>query len=251
MVLYPSIPLIRGGTGGVLGYSTRATVEQDLATAKAAQASLFDEIAKLPLAEIQANADLDRFAVAGGRSAFLVNCVQCHGSGAAGSKGYPNLNDDDWLWGGTLEDIHQTISHGIRSPTDPDTRVSEMPPFGGPDGTLTGQQIDQVAEYVLSLAGKPHDEAAAAAGAAIFGPSGANCASCHGDKGQGNRKFGGPALNDAISLKAGNKAAIVAQITNPKMGVMPAWSGRLSEAVIKELSLYVYSLGGGEAPATN
>ncbi len=184
VVLYPAIPLLNGGSGGVLGYSTRGDGRGRNRLARQAQAGSLDEIANLPLEEIKANADLDRFAVAGGRSAFLVNCIQCHGTGAAGSPGYANLNDDDWLWGGTLDDIHQTIAYGIRS-NHPDTRISEMPAFGD---ILTRPQIVAVANYVLSLAGKEHDAALAAEGAAIYAePS--NCVSCHGEGGVGDRSL--------------------------------------------------------------
>jgi cytochrome c oxidase cbb3-type subunit 3 len=246
VVLYPSVPLISGATAGLLGYSTRASVEEAVVAAREAQKARLDQIAVLPLEQIRSDAELSRFASAGGRAAFLVNCVPCHGNGAAGSKGYPNLNDDDWIWGGSLAAIHQTIIHGIRSPTDPDTRVADMPAFGGPAGTLSHEQIGEVADHVLALSGKPHDEASAALGAAIFAD---NCASCHGEKGEGNREVGGPALNDAINLKAANRDEIIAQIAGPKMGVMPAWGGRLSEATIKELAIYVHALGGGEADA--
>jgi len=244
VVLYPAVPLLRGATGGVLGYSTRADVEDQIDLAREAQAGRLDEIANLPLEAINANADLDRFAVAGGRSAFLVNCIQCHGTGAAGSPGYANLNDDDWLWGGTLEDIYHSIAYGIRS-DHPDTRYSEMPPFVD---MLTRPQIVAVANYVLSLSGEDHDADLAAEGKAIYDePS--NCVSCHGEGGVGDRTLGAPRLNDAIALKAGTLDAIVAQIQSPKHGVMPAWAGRLSDTVIKELALYVHGLGGGEAAA--
>ena len=245
VVLYPAIPLLNGGTGGVLGYSTRQNVENEIALARQAQAGRLDQIANLPLEEIKADADLDRFAVSGGRSAFLVNCIPCHGTGAAGSKGYPNLNDDDWLWGGTLEDIYTSIAYGIRS-DHPDTRYSEMPPFAD---SLTKEQIVAVANYVLSLAGHPHDAALIEEGKTIYDDP-ANCVSCHGPDGVGDRATGAPKLSDAIALKAGTLDEIVAQIENPKHGVMPAWSGRLSDTVVKELALYVYSLGGGEAAAT-
>ncbi len=242
VVLYPAVPLLRGGTGGLLDYSTRVDVENEMALARQAQAGRLDEIANLPLEEIRANPDLDRFAVAGGRSAFLVNCIQCHGTGAAGSKGYANLNDDDWLWGGTLEDIYHTIAYGVRS-DHPDTRYSEMSPFAG---VLSRDQIVAIANYVLSLSNQPHDEALVAEGERLYNEP-ANCVTCHGEGGIGDRTIGAPRLNDAIVLKAGTLGEIVSQIENPKHGVMPAWAGRLSDTVIKELALYVYSLGGGEA----
>ena len=239
---WPAVPLLRGGTGGLLDYSTRVDVENEMALARQAQAGRLDEIANLPLEEIRANPDLDRFAVAGGRSAFLVNCIQCHGTGAAGSKGYANLNDDDWLWGGTLEDIYHTIAYGVRS-DHPDTRYSEMSPFAG---VLSRDQIVAIANYVLSLSNQPHDEALVAEGERLYNEP-ANCVTCHGEGGIGDRTIGAPRLNDAIVLKAGTLGEIVSQIENPKHGVMPAWAGRLSDTVIKELALYVYSLGGGEA----
>ena len=242
VVLYPGIPLIGGGTEGLLGYSTRAEVQNEIDLAQQAQAGLRDQIANLPIEQIRANADLERFAVAGGRSAFLVNCIQCHGTGAAGSKGYPNLNDDDWLWGGTLEEIYHSIAYGIRS-DHPEAHLSEMPSF---DGILTRPQMVAVANYVLSLSGRPHDAALAAEGGPIYAePS--NCSGCHGAGGEGDRTIGVPRLNDAIMLRGDTADDIVRQMIAPQHGVMPAWSGRLSDTVVKELALYVYSLGGGAA----
>jgi cytochrome c oxidase cbb3-type subunit III len=243
VILYPAIPLVHSATRGLLGYSTRNAVETSLDAAKAAQAGNLEKVASLSLGDIAKDDDLKRFAVAGGRSAFLVNCVQCHGSGAAGSRGYPNLNDDDWLWGGTLDAIHTTISHGIRYTQDPDTRISEMPAFGA-DNMLDAHQIEAAANYVLSLSGGEHDAALAAEGKQIFAD---NCAACHGADGGGGREFGAPRLNDAVWLYGSDKASIIAQVTKPHHGVMPAWAHRLDETTIKELTLFVYSLGGGEA----
>jgi len=130
MIAYPAWPLVSGATPGLLGYSSRAEFVKEVDSAVSAQAAQREMVKTLPLEEIRNNADLLQFAVAGGRAAFRVNCIQCHGSGAAGGKGYPNLNDDDWLWGGTLEQIHTTLQHGIRYLADPDTRQSPMPAFG-------------------------------------------------------------------------------------------------------------------------
>jgi cytochrome c oxidase cbb3-type subunit 3 len=152
------------------------------------------------------------------------------------------LNDDDWLWGGSLDAIQTTILHGVRFGQDADTRISEMPAFGA--GVLDDKQIEAVANFVLSLSNSEHDAALAAEGKQIFAD---NCAACHGENGGGNRQFGAPSLSDAISLYGNGHAAIVAQITRPKHGVMPAWGHRLNVATIKELTLYVHSLGGGEA----
>jgi cytochrome c oxidase cbb3-type subunit III len=246
VVLYPAWPLVHGATTGVLGYSTRDSVEEALADAKHAQSGNLERVTNLSLDEISADPDLKRFAVAGGRSAFLVNCVQCHGSGAAGSPGFPNLNDDDWLWGGSLDVIQTTIMHGVRFGQDADTRISEMPAFGG--GALASKQIEATANFVLSLSNSEHNAALAAEGKQIFAD---NCAACHGETGGGNREFGAPSLSDAISLYGNDHAAIVAQITKPRHGVMPAWAHRLNPVTIKQLTLYVHSLGGGEAAADN
>jgi cytochrome c oxidase cbb3-type subunit 3 len=228
-----------------LGYSSRSALVQELTVARQAQSGQLDKIVSLPLDDIRKDPKLLEFAVAGGKAAFRLNCIQCHGSGAAGGKGYPNLNDDDWLWGGTLDQIHITLQHGIRFVTDADTRQSLMPAFGV-DGILTPAQIDDAAEYVLKISGQKADDAASVRGAAIFKD---NCASCHGDAGQGNRELGGPRLTDAISLYVSDKASIVAQIRKPRQGVMPAWANRLDEATIKQLAIYVHGLGGGEQPA--
>jgi len=242
MILYPSIPLIKGSTAGLLGYSSRADVAADIAAAKTAQSKYLDRVAEMSFAEIRKDPALFEFAVAGGAAAFKVNCVQCHGSGAQGGPGYPNLNDDDWLWGGKLEDIETTIRHGIRFASDDDTRVSEMPAFGA-DEVLETPQIRDAAEFVLKLSGQKFDAAAAERGAAVFAE---NCVACHGENGEGNREAGGPSLRDAIWFYGGEKKQIVAQITKPKHGVMPAWGHRLDNTTIKQLTLYVHSLGGGE-----
>ena len=239
---YPAVPLITENTKGLLGYSSRADVANEITKAKEAQGELLSQVSASSLEDIRANPDLLRFAVAGGASAFRVNCVQCHGAGAAGGGIYPNLNDDDWLWGGSLEQIHTTLMHGVRFAQDPDTRVSDMPAFGR-DGIMTRDQISDTAEYVLALAGREHDAEAAARAAE---PYAENCAVCHGDDGKGNHDLGAPDLTDAIWFYGSSKEEIAAQIANPKLGVMPAWSQRLDEATIKQLALYVHSLGGGQ-----
>ena len=245
VIAYPAWPLINGATPGLLGFSSRGELLKEVELARAAQATQLEKVKALSLEDIRGDADLLQFAVAGGRAAFRVNCIQCHGSGAAGGKGYPNLNDDDWLWGGTLDQIHTTLQHGIRYTADPETRQSLMPSFGA-DGILKPEQISDVAEFVLKLSGQTFDADSAARGSTVFAE---NCASCHGEKGEGKREFGGPRLSDAIALYVSDKASIVAQVTRPRQGVMPAWSTRLDEVTIKQLALYVHSLGGGEMPA--
>ena len=241
-ILYPAWPLVNSATTGLLGWSSRGELAEETAAANAARAGQLERLASLSVEEIDADADLRTMAIAGGRAAFKVNCVQCHGSGAEGGPGYPNLNDDAWLWGGSLDAIHTTLQHGIRYATDDDTRVSEMPAFGR-DGILDREQIGDVAEYVLSFGGNADDKAAAEKGQVVFAD---NCAACHGETGEGMKEVGAPALNDAIWLYGGSKADIVAQVTAPRHGVMPAWSERLGETPVKELTVYVHSLGGGQ-----
>jgi cytochrome c oxidase cbb3-type subunit 3 len=245
VIVYPAWPLVNGATPGLLGYSSRGELVQDTDAAHTAQAAKRELMKALPLEDIRKNDDLLQFAVAGGRAAFRVNCIQCHGSGAAGGKGYPNLNDDDWLWGGTLDQIHATLQHGVRFTADPDTRQSPMPAFGA-DDILTPEQINDVAEYVLKLSGQTSDAEAAIRGTTVFAE---NCAACHGDIGEGKQEFGGPRLTDVIALYVSDKASIVAQVNKPRHGVMPAWSTKLDEVTIKQLAIYVHSLGGGEMPA--
>ena len=239
-VAYPAWPLISSATGGVLGYSSRADLNETLVTAKAAQGDLRAQIEARPLGEILADENLARFARAGGRSTFKVYCSQCHGSGAEGASGYPNLNDDEWIWGGSVDQIFATISHGSRS-TDPDTHYNFMPNFGA-DAMLTGEQVAVVARQVASLSGIEGGEATAEGGQ-LFAD---NCASCHGDTGTGNVELGAPSLADPIWLYGNTLEAITAQVDKPRHGVMPAWSAKLGDATIKQLAVYVHGLGGGQ-----
>lgn len=239
-IMYPAWPLLTDNTKGLLGYSSRAEVAQELAAAKSSQAVYLDKIATLPLEEIVADKELTQFAVAGGAAAFKVNCSPCHGSGAAGGAGYPNLNDDDWLWGGDLESIHTSIAHGIRYDQDPDTRFSEMPAYAD---ILDADQIKQVAAYVVSLTGTPLDASMVEPGQQIYAE---NCASCHGEDAKGGRDFGAPNLADAIWLRVDGEAQIAAQIRQPRHGAMPGWGQRLGDTTVKQLTVYVHQLGGGE-----
>jgi cytochrome c oxidase cbb3-type subunit III len=238
-VAYPAWPLIEGATKGVLGYSSRQELAQAVELASVSQKVFVDKIAATPVSEIPKDAELFQFAVNGGDAAFKVNCATCHGSGAMGRLGYPNLNDNDWLWGGSVDQIYQTIQFGIRN-DHPETRTSEMPAF---KDMLDPTQTKQVAAYVVSLTGTPSDTALVEPGKQLFAD---NCASCHGENAEGNKDLGAPNLADAIWLKVDGEEAIAAQISAPKHGVMPAWAGRLSDTTIKELAVYVHSLGGGE-----
>lgn len=242
---YPAIPLLEGSTMGISGDTNRSLLEAELSKAKAAKAGLLQKLESTPLPEIDKTEELRRFAIAGGSSLYKVNCSQCHGSGAQGAPGYPNLNDDDWLWGGDLQSIYTTIKHGVRNQDDDDARVSDMPAFG--DGVMEPKQISDTAQYVMQLSGQDHDATAAKAGAAAYTE---NCASCHGEDGKGGREFGAPNLADSLWLYGGTAKLVVAQIVNPKHGVMPAWGLKLDEAEVKQLTVYVHSLGGGEETKT-
>lgn len=239
-VLYPAWPMLTEATPGILGYSSRAEYAAESAEAKLAQGDILEKISKSSLQEIVADPQMNQFAIAGGASAFKVNCSNCHGSGAEGSIGYPNLNDDDWLWGGDLDTIQQTIAHGIRDAVDPETRIADMPAFGE---MLQTDEIRQVAAYVVSLTGTPRDATMVEPGKQIFLD---NCSSCHGEDAKGNRELGAPNLADAIWLKVHGEAEIAEQVRAPKHGVMPAWQARLNGDTVKQLTVYIHSLGGGE-----
>lgn len=240
-LLMPAWPLVSSYTKGWLGYSQRETVAEELEQAKASKSGFRQQIAGSDLAAINADPELLNFALAGGEAAFGDNCAPCHGRGAQGAFGYPNLRDDSWLWGGSLDAIHQTIEHGIRA-DDPKTRTSQMPAFGRM-GLLNATQVNDIAEFVLSLSGRTDDQAAAELGAKIFAD---NCAPCHGADGKGNQALGAPDLTDELWLYGGDKTTIAETIINSRNGVMPAWAGRLDPETIKELAIYVHSLGGGQ-----
>ncbi|MCG8562491.1 MAG: cytochrome-c oxidase, cbb3-type subunit III [Hyphomicrobiales bacterium] len=239
-IAYPAWPLVSNYTKGVLGYSQRQVVMDSVAAAKAAQGKFREAIAATELSEIRTRPDLLNFALAGGKAAFGDNCAPCHGRGAQGFKGYPNLNDDDWIWGGEIAEIHQTIRYGIRSDHD-ETRVNDMPKFGI-DGILEAAQINDVSEFVLSLSGKAGDAEAAERGRAIFAEQ---CIACHGEEGKGNTELGSPNLTDAIWLYGGSKDDIVESVRTGRGGVMPSFTARLDDVTLKQLAVYVHALGGG------
>jgi cytochrome c oxidase cbb3-type subunit III len=241
-IVYPAWPLISGYTSGVLQYSSRAEVAVDLANLEKIRGDKMVALGAASLADIEKDPALLALARARGKTVFGDNCAACHGTGAAGSKGFPNLNDDDWLWGGTLEQIMQTIQFGARS-GHAKTHEGQMLAFGK-DGTLKREEIVTVANYVRSLSGLPtrpgYD---AAAGAKIFAD---NCTACHGDTGHGNQEVGAPNLTDKIWLYGSDEATIIETVTNGRAGVMPAWVARLDPATIKAMAVYVHSLGGGK-----
>ncbi|WP_407491749.1 cytochrome-c oxidase, cbb3-type subunit III [Pseudooceanicola sp. MF1-13] len=244
-VMYPAWPLVNRATAGVLGYSTRAEVAADIDAVNAANANINEQLAGVDLAKLTTGGDLQTYAVSSGGAVFKTWCAQCHGSGAAGAKGYPNLLDDDWLWGGDIETIHETITVGIRQPADAEgdyLRQSQMPAFGR-DELLEEGDIDAVVNYVMSLSGTPRDASMVDHGATVFEE---NCASCHMEDGTGDRGQGAPNLTDAIWLYGGDFDTLKETVWNSRYGQMPAWGDRLTEAQIRAVSAYVHQLGGGE-----
>jgi cytochrome c oxidase cbb3-type subunit 3 len=241
VILYPAFP-IRGATG-LTGWIAREVINADVAAQQAQLAPMMARLRAATPEQIAADPELRAFALAGGRAAFANACAGCHGAGGQGAPGgFPSLADDDWIWGGSLEAIRTTIAHGIRNTEDDAARRSMMPRFLA-DGMLTAAQVNDVAEHVLSLTGRATDPAAAARGGGLFAE---NCASCHGERGEGNRELGAPRLSDQVWLYGGDKAAVVRSIAFSRGGVMPAWHGRLDPAVVNMLTAYVHALGGGE-----
>ncbi|SFG55122.1 cytochrome-c oxidase, cbb3-type subunit III [Sulfitobacter dubius] len=241
-ILYPAWPMVSGATTGLLGYSTRGEVAAEIARVELSNADLTESLVTVDLGVLAENEELHRFAVQAGRSVFAAHCSQCHGAGAGGVKasGYPNLLDDDWLWGGTMAEITYTVRHGIRNEEDPEARFSEMPPFDW----MAPEELDATVHYVRSLSDLTHDATAAGQGAKLYAD---NCSSCHGAAGLGDREIGAPNLADAIWLRGDSYADILAQLKAPRMGVMPSWQARLGEAEVRAVSAYVHGLGGGEA----
>lgn len=241
-LVYPAWPLVSDYTRGLFGYSQRAVVMAEVETAKAERMARTQGLADMPIEEVRANPELFRLALANGRAVFGDNCASCHGVGATGRIGYPNLQDDEWLWGGTLSEIEQTIRFGARG-NHADTRQSEMLAFGR-DGMLKRQEVESVANYVLSLSGKAFNpKLDLGAGETIFAQ---NCAACHGDNAKGNKEMGAPDLTDAIWLYGSAPEQVIATVHNGRKGVMPAWEGRLDPTAIRSLAVYVHSLGGGK-----
>ena len=239
VVLYPAWPLIEKGTEGVLGWTSRGQLAEEMSVVDQARATVREELSRIPIERLPDDSRLFAQAVAGGRSAFQVHCSQCHGSGAAGSQtlGYPNLNDDDWLWGGDLKTIEFTLVNGIRQPDVDDTRTSVMPPFAG---VFEPAQLEALVAHVQSLSGTGRSNPV---GAKLYAD---NCVACHGPRGEGDRAQGAPRLADAIWLYGESADEIRQQILTPRMGRMPHWGERLDPVTIRMLAAYVWSLGGGE-----
>jgi cytochrome c oxidase cbb3-type subunit 3 len=241
-ILYPAWPGLHSATKGIWGWSSRGDVETSMATAAQGHADVEKQIASSDMKAILADDKMKSFATAAGAALFKSNCTACHGSGAQGGIGYPNLNANRWLWGGSPDEILTTITHGARYASDPKTHDSQMPAFGH-DGILKPDEITAVANHVMRLTKLPFDAALADKGTKIFAD---NCAACHGDNGEGKVDFGAPALTSQIWLYNRSLEAVVAQVNNPRMGVMPAWGDKLGPVKVKELAAYIVSLGGAK-----
>ncbi|TAH32486.1 MAG: cytochrome-c oxidase, cbb3-type subunit III [Alphaproteobacteria bacterium] len=242
-VVYPAWPTIAGATKGKWNWTQYTQLKEKQAEILARQEGYLQKLQTTKLEDISKDPALYEFARLGGAVTFKENCAACHNSGGQGRRGYPNLNDDDWLFGGKLGDIYKTIKVGIRS-NHPDTQGVQMPAFGK-DGVLKQEQIAAVAEYVekLHLGDKAERAPAYEEGRKIFTEQ---CSSCHGNNGEGSRETGAPRLNDNIWLFGGKRENIVESISVAHAGVMPTWENRLDDNAIKSLAVYVHSLGGGE-----
>lgn len=240
-VLMPSIPLVNSHFKGLLGHSDRQAVALDLASMRAERAQFADKLTGADLNDITGDPELFRFAMAAGKSAFGDNCATCHGAGGQGFKGYPNLNDDIWIWGGSFEDIRHTLEVGIRASHD-DTRLNLMQAYGR-DELLTRDEIKDLTEYLLAFTDRSENPEAAARGVSLFAE---NCASCHGADAKGDRSQGAPDLTDVEWLYGGERADILESLNNGRQGVMPNWNERLDPEMITALAVYVHALGGGE-----
>jgi cytochrome c oxidase cbb3-type subunit III len=220
-----------GGSPGTFGWTSAGELAADQATAKARAATVYAAFAGKPVEALAK----DPQAMAIGQRLFLNNCSTCHGSDARGSKGFPNLTDNDWLHGGTPEKIEETITLG---------RIGTMPPMAAAVGTPA--DVHDVANYVMSLSGDPHDSIAAAAGKKKF----VVCAACHGADGKGNQAIGAPNLTDKVWLHGWGEAAITSMVNNGKTNVMPAQGGRLAPEQIHLLAAYVWGLSQPQLTAT-
>jgi cytochrome c oxidase cbb3-type subunit III len=227
LALYPGL----GSWKGLLGWTEVGQLEQENARADAQFGPIYEQYAKTDVVTLAKNSD----ALAIGQKLFLNHCAQCHASDAGGSRGFPNLTDNDWLWGGAPETIEATITNG---------RTGVMPPWGP---VLGEQGVKDVAHYVMSLSGLAHDSIRAARGKQQFMQI---CVACHGPEGKGNQALGAPDLTDKTWLFGSGEPTIVETITKGRTGQMPAQKDLLSPAKIHLLAAFVYSLShpGGAAP---
>ncbi len=241
-VLMPTWPVGTTYTKGILGTDQWQRIEEEMAQSQAARAQWTSAIETMSFEEIIADENLMQFVRDSGRQLFGDNCAACHGMDARGAANYPDLTDDDWLWGGGPENIAETLRVGINTAHE-ETRVAQMPAFGR-DQMLERAQVRQVALYVRSLShpetSTPDNAEALQAGREVFLT---NCAACHGEDATGSRDVGAPNLTDDYWIYGGDMQTLVTSIHGGRQGHMPTWDERLSKSEIKTLALYVNDLG--------
>jgi cytochrome c oxidase cbb3-type subunit 3 len=240
-ILMPTWPLVWTYTKGVLGIDQRQVVERELTAAQAAQSDVMLQIESMSFDDIRASEPLMSFVGHAGYQLFGDNCAACHGRDARGGLNYPDLTDDDWLWGGDPEAIAETLRVGINT-SHSEARFAQMPAFGT-DQMLTGAEVRNVARYVYTLShpdySTPENIDEIDAGRELFAD---NCTGCHGETGTGMQELGAPNLTDAVWIYGGELETIIATIHRGRQGHMPTWDERLSPEEIKILALYVHSL---------
>lgn len=241
-ILMPAWPGITGHTKGLRGQSDRTDLARELEALEAVRGAGAVKLKAATLDQIERDPELQAYALQVGQSVFGDNCATCHGVGGAGAKGYPNLRDDVWLYGGALADIQHTIQVGIRS-GHPEARGDTSMPAFGRDGMLDAGQVNDLTEYVIALSGRKADPAAVSRSRQLYADQ---CSACHGVGGEGDPAKGAPSLIDAEWLYGSDHDSIHEQIWNGRNGVMPSWSGRLSPETIKALAVYVHANAGGE-----
>lgn len=236
--LLPTWPLGTTYTKGLLGVDQRQTVNARVAEAQQARAAWTRRLETEDYASLMKDPSLMAFVRSTGRQLFGDNCAACHGRDGRGRANYPDLTDDDWLWGGDPEHIEQTLRVGVNAP-HPESRQGQMPAFGR-DEMLTADQVKSVAAYVYALTHPEFASPRIAAGKEVFATT---CVACHGEEGKGNRDIGAPNLTDRYWLYGGDLDTIIATVHGGRQGHMPTWDERLTKAEIRTLALYVHDLG--------
>lgn len=232
--LLPAWPLVNTYTKGILGVDQQKEVQEDIVTAKMAKSDWLERIATMPVNDILNDQELVARVDATAYQLYGDNCAACHGQDAKGAKGFPNLVDDAWLWGGDTETIMETLRVGINS-THPDTRLGQMLAFGR-DGMLQRDDIHAVVDYVQSLSGIQESSEITEAGKTVFSD---NCASCHSENAEGMKEVGAPNLADDIWIYGSDDTTLFKTVWGGRQGWMPAWEGRMSETERKILAIYL------------
>lgn len=236
-VLYPSWPGVTSYAKGVVGYSSRDNVAVAVAERQTLRTQQMPEFTELDVATLAEDPTLEaRYGDAIG-VLYRDNCAACHGRDLKGQTSFPDLTDDHWLWSGSPEEIEYTLQYGINHVSE-DTRWAEMPAFG--DGMIERSDLNAVVEYVLQISGSDHDPSLAETGRVVFED---NCSSCHSEGGIGGYESGAPSLLDDAWIYGGSRDALMHTLKYGRQGVMPGWSGRLTEEEIRKLTLYVLWAG--------